>query len=105
MNKLDKQYLQLVQDILDGDTITQEEFIKKIKDDGEFAKTWGLKIEERELSLRERLKLVGYRDSVIIESVIKSKGEYFHKNKLDEKNIPTKLITVTYNDIKTEVYV
>lgn len=88
-----------------GVIMSKEQFITNIKYDPEFSETWGLKIEERELSLRERLKLVGYRDSVIIESVIKSKGEYFHKNKLDEKNIPTKLITVTYNDIKTEVYV
>ena len=84
--------------------LSQEEFINKCKTDSEFSEKWGLKIEERELSLRERLKLVGYRDSVIIESVIKSKGEYFHKNKLDEKNIPTKLITITYNNIKTEIY-
>ena len=30
---------------------TQEEFINKIKTDDEFSEKWGLKIEERELSL------------------------------------------------------
>jgi hypothetical protein len=34
--------------------LTQEEFINKCKTDTEFSENWGLKIEERELSLEER---------------------------------------------------
>jgi len=33
---------------------TQEEFINKCKTDSEFSERWGLKIEERELSLEEK---------------------------------------------------
>lgn len=34
--------------------LSQEEFINKCKTNPEFSKTWGLKIEERELSLEEK---------------------------------------------------
>jgi hypothetical protein len=43
-----------------GYRLTQEEFINKCKTDPEFSKKWGLKIEERELSLEERRKNVLY---------------------------------------------
>ena len=79
-------------------------FINKCKTDPEFSETWGLKIEERELSVRERLKLVGCKDDVVIESVINSRGEEFHKNKMDKQNIPTKLITLTYDNETIESY-
>ena len=36
----------------------KEEFINKIKTDPEFSEKWGLKIEERELSLEERYDLI-----------------------------------------------
>ncbi len=35
-------------------SFTKEEFINKCKTDTEFSERWGLKIEERELSLEER---------------------------------------------------
>jgi len=38
--------------------LTQEEFINKIKTDDEFAKTWGLKIEKRDLIDDERQQLL-----------------------------------------------
>ena len=34
--------------------LSQEEFINKCKTDSEFSERWGLKIEERELSLEEK---------------------------------------------------
>jgi hypothetical protein len=37
---------------------TQEEFINKCKTDSDFSERWGLKIEERELSLEERTKIL-----------------------------------------------
>ena len=40
--------------------LSQEEFINKCKTDTEFSERWGLKIEERELSLKERIILAGY---------------------------------------------
>ena len=40
--------------------LTKEEFINKCKTDTEFSQKWELKIDERELSLEERLRLVNY---------------------------------------------
>jgi hypothetical protein len=69
---------------------TKEEFINRIKTDGEFAKTWGLKIEERELDMFERWKIADLTPNMM---------EIDYCNKLcDEYNVPTKLITITYND-------
>jgi hypothetical protein len=76
---------------------TQEEFINKCKTDSEFSQRWGLKIEERELSLDERTKYKKKRDGIV------RTAPYTHQM-LDNLNIPTKLITVTYNDIKIESY-
>ena len=81
----------------------KEEFINKCKTNPEFSKTWGLKIEERELSLKERYDLVE-TDKHIQFVKCQSLGTDRIKEVLDEKNIPTKLITITYSDIKIESY-
>ena len=65
---------------------SQEEFINKCKTDPEFSERWGLKIEERELSLEERRKLANY-DSVFVSPMTVESW--------DRNNIPTKLITTT----------
>ena len=80
----------------------QEEFINKCKTDSEFSEKWGLRIEERKLSLEERLELwyqknkseTGKRGIWEIDYIEKYEG---HK-KLNSYNIPTKLITITYNN-------
>ena len=82
---------------------TKEEFITKCKTDSEFSERWGLKIEERELSLKERYDLVE-TDKHIQFVKCQSLGTDRIKEVLDEKNIPTKLITITYSDIKIESY-
>lgn len=95
-----------------GFRLTKEEFINKCKTDSEFSERWGLKIEERELSYSERktffeqhcLKtLGGIRGCETPEkdksSVIKQYNKWF-----DEENIPTKLITITYNNETIESY-
>jgi hypothetical protein len=74
---------------------TQEEFINKCKTDTEFSEKWGLKIEERELSLEERKKLANY-DSIFISPMT---VESWDRNK-----IPTKLMTVTYKNKIIESY-
>lgn len=66
---------------------TIEHFIHKCKMDNEFYEKWGLKIEERELSIQERIKLGNFEF-----------GEAVTDEKCDKQNIPTKLITVTYKD-------
>ena len=76
--------------------LIKEEFITKCKTDPEFSKKWGLKIEERELSLEERkIHMSKYSNDRIYPD--------WDEKFLNEKNIPTKLITITYND-KTITY-
>jgi hypothetical protein len=77
---------------------TKEEFIDKCKTDTEFSEKWGLKIEERELSLGERTEYKKKRDGIS-----RTFAPYTHQM-LDGSNIPTKLITITYNDTKLESY-
>ena len=86
---------------------TKEEFINKCKTDTEFSEKWGLKIEERELSWKERVEIA--RKTL-------SKEEFFEYGNLspfttpiitywlNQNNIPTKLITVSYNNETIEVY-
>jgi len=77
--------------------LTKDEFIGKIKTNPEFSETWGLKIEERELSEEEKVryffKKFGEEDPLKI-----LKGE------IGKYNITTKLITLTYNDETIESY-
>jgi len=78
---------------------TKEEFINKCKTDSEFSEKWGLKIEERELSLKERLNLVS---TIIGEEKIRTYEDNLER--VDKLNIPTKLITITYNNETIEIY-
>jgi hypothetical protein len=78
---------------------TLEEFINKIKTDEEFSKQWGIKIEERELSLSERIKYKKERG----DRIARTFAAYTHQM-LDNANIPTRLITITYNDKTIESY-
>jgi hypothetical protein len=86
-----------------GTLLSQEEFINKCKTDTEFSETWGLNIEERELSWEERSKLLSTEQfyefgflSPFTDVII----NYY----LNQKNIPTKLIRITYNDKTIESY-
>ena len=75
--------------------VSKEEFINKCKTDTEFSETWGLKIEERELSWEERFELFKKQNN----------GSHPYDNEmLDDYNIPTKLITITYNKKTIESY-
>ena len=85
----------------------RETFRKEIIKNFSFASQWGLKIEERELSWKERVEIA--RKTL-------SKEEFFEYGNLspfttpiitywlNQNNIPTKLITVTYNNETIEVY-
>jgi hypothetical protein len=68
--------------------------------DTEFSERWGLKIEERELSLLERYELMKKLDNWVSVHYKEPKTMEY----MDKHNIPTKLITITYNDIKIESY-
>jgi hypothetical protein len=99
-----------------GDKIklTKDEFIKKCKTDIEFSERWGLKIEERKLNLDERAKLhpnpenfYDIHGTFSISNSIEDSNfpdkDWLHEQ-FDKHNIPTKLITVTYNDKTIESY-
>lgn len=71
--------------------LSQEEFIDKIKTDSEFSEKWGLTIEERELSREERIE---FYVNTYMHGVGKPAG--FEDAKLATRNVPIKLITLTY---------
>ena len=85
---------------------SKESFINKIKTDSKFSNRWGLKIEERELSLEERGEWDSKRDNV--RNTWVQTIQTFTPNEvriwLNEKNVPTKLITITYNNETIESY-
>ena len=76
-----------------------EHLSKHYTSDTEFSERWGLKIEERELSLEERETLL-----LEIDDTFRTSTTQEIKLVLDEYNIPTKLITITYNDKTIESY-
>jgi hypothetical protein len=68
-----------------------DEFIRRIRQDIPFAEKWGLKFEKRELSMEEELEYM--------------MGKVFSEEALTHQvKIPTKLITITYNDKTIESY-
>jgi len=80
---------------------TQEEFINKCKTDTEFSERWGLKIEERELSLNER-RIWCKSNNVILEHL--EAGLENEEDDMRANRVPTRLITITYNDKTIESY-
>jgi hypothetical protein len=87
--------------------ISKEEFINKCKTDNEFSQEWGLHIEERELTDKERLNtLIQNEQRLIYEKVqsFKNLKRKTIKDCLDEKNIPTKVLTLTYKNETIECY-
>ncbi len=81
--------------------LSQEEFINKCKTDTEFSEKWGLKIEERELITQERNEWhVKYRCG----GNRRGCKDDWKDHELNQQGIPTKLITISYNDKKIESY-
>jgi len=87
--------------------LNKEEFIHKCKTDKEFSEMWKLKIEERELSYNERNELYKQRVGEYVEDTDArwemSTSKTFVDD-LNDMNIPTKLLTLTYQNEKIEVY-
>ena len=80
--------------------ITKEEFINKIKTDDVFSKLFGIKIEERELSLEERNEWFQINCNGN-NPLMKSDWKDYE---LDQQNIPKLAITISYSHEKIEVY-
>jgi hypothetical protein len=80
---------------------TKDEFINNCKNNPEFSEKWGLKIEERELSLEERAKWLednkGY-------DLLVGNLDHDHIREVVEEESPTKLITISHNDKTIESY-
>ena len=92
--------------ILNGEGIlTRGEFINKCKTNPEFSEKWGLKIEERELSLEERIRIYALKEGQTYEEFVTNwnTDEQWLED-LSDTTIPTKLITITYNDKTIESY-
>lgn len=84
-----------------GNPLTKDEFINKCKTNPEFSEKWGLKIEERELSLEERaLWLQNNKDYDLLVGNL----DHDHIREVVENETPTKLITITYNNKTIESY-
>jgi len=83
---------------------TQEEFINKCKTDTEFSERWGLKIEERELSLEERMDLINKMHLRSYSGWQNWGVEEMEDRMNNDWNIPTRLITITYKDKTIESY-
>ena len=94
--------------------LSQEEFNNKCKTDSEFSERWGLKIEERELSLEEKeyqLEKTNCINDIENDRIIygheweKYIQEQYEGIQLTQGiKIPTKLITITYNNETIESY-
>lgn len=82
--------------------LTKEEFINKCKTDSEFSKEWGLWIEEIDLTYPERYK-IWFKNNY-------ETGMEFNENIVPDfddvyyEPTPTKHITITYKNNKTESY-
>ena len=83
-------------DLRHGSKEEIEHLSKHYKTDPEFSERWGLKIDERELSLEERATIWNNTHNPV--------GNIYTHNQYDENNLPTKVITITYNDKTIESY-
>ena len=82
---------------------SKETFVDECKNNPEFSEKWGLKIEERELSLEERADLSREKRRTYANWPYWSLEEMeYHLT--DVWNIPTKLITLTYTNETIESY-
>ena len=84
--------------------LTKEELINKCKTDKEFSEKWGLKIEERELSLEERLELAAKTYELFDPFDFGIPGKVDHDEVDKLYPVAKRIITLQYNEEKVEVY-
>jgi hypothetical protein len=82
--------------------LSKEEFIKKITNNYGFGQLFGISLNERELSLEERMGLCKEKWDYSWNRTINLEDIEWRMN--NEWNIPSKLITITYNDKTIESY-
>ena len=93
----------------DGRSITgrkcnRDEFVIESKTQPMFSEKWGLKIEERDLTREERIDLYAKEYTPGMRNKYEPPFDDFIDAKLSVRNIPTKLITITYKDTIIESY-
>jgi hypothetical protein len=87
--------------------LSKEDFIKKVTNNYGFGQLFGISLNERELSLDERFRIAYKNLDLRKELESQSKMLHYpdgHNKAMDEANIPTKLITIKYNDKTIESY-
>ena len=87
--------------------LSKEDFIKKVTNNYGFGQLFGISLNERELSNDERFRIAYKNLDLRKELEVQSKMLHYpdgHNKAMDEANIPTKLITISYNDKKIESY-
>jgi hypothetical protein len=104
-----KSYENYCQSLDINDYDDKDTFIKGVKLNNRYSNRWGLKIEERELSWEERYGLsrvngISPKYSFEIEDGKPTPNKMSESEWYDNHNIPTKLITITYNDKTIESY-
>ena len=82
----------------------KKDFIDKIKTDQEFSERWGLNIEEKELSQSERIFWIMSNRPEQLGSQNYLDGDGKGIKSINYDGVPTKLITLTYNNEKIESY-
>ena len=83
------------------DVPSKKLFLYEIKNNTEFSERWGLKIEERELSLEERAKWL--QDNKGYDLLV-GNLDHDHIREVVEEESPTKQITLEYNQEKIYIY-
>jgi hypothetical protein len=78
-------------------TLTRGWFIREIETNPKFSKTWGLKIEERELSSEEIYELADEKRWELVYNESNKDKVGTTDDIIKKYNIPTRLITITYN--------
>ena len=96
------------------DIPSKDLFLFEIKKNKEFSERWGLKIEEKKLDRDDRyglmLKITGHsQENINMRKKINNfegnnSNMSYHEEWLNSFSIPTKLITMTYNSEKIEIY-
>jgi hypothetical protein len=83
-------------------SLSKEQFIELIKTDSEFAETWEVSVNRRELTIEERKKI--YSDIHIPGFMVEE--NVWLESKLKAHNIPKHVITLTlkYNNKTIEIY-
>ena len=99
-------YISYIHDIVQvehhiyGNWYGKKEFINKCKTDPEFSEKWGLKIEEQELNTQERNEWF----QVHLNGNNPFMKSDWKDYELDQQNIPTKQITLTYDNEIIEIF-